>query len=105
MRIGQDPDSFDEYKNIIKELLFNGANKSLRTKSGHTPYDLFLGLENELEPEEFASLSRTLSSKTSCLCFTRHRPIKKSEKSVSVLAVGFLFNALIIGLYYWIIHR
>lgn len=62
MRIGQDPDSFDEYKNIIKELLFNGANRSLRTKSGHTPYELFLGLESELEPAEFKSLCRTLSS-------------------------------------------
>lgn len=29
MRIGQDPESFDEYKKIIKELLFNGASRSL----------------------------------------------------------------------------
>ena len=56
MRIGQDPDSFDEYKKIIKELLFNGANRSLRTTSGHTPLDLFLALEEEFEAEEFTSL-------------------------------------------------
>ena len=29
MRIAADPDDFDVYKKIIKELLFNGANRSL----------------------------------------------------------------------------
>ena len=31
LRIGQDPSQFKEYKNIIKELLFNGADRSLTT--------------------------------------------------------------------------
>ena len=31
MRISQDPDSFTDYKRIIKELLFNGADKTLKS--------------------------------------------------------------------------
>eukprot|EP00353_Schmidingerella_taraikaensis_P007563 CAMPEP_0185568276 /NCGR_PEP_ID=MMETSP0434-20130131/1285_1 /TAXON_ID=626734 ORGANISM="Favella taraikaensis, Strain Fe Narragansett Bay" /NCGR_SAMPLE_ID=MMETSP0434 /ASSEMBLY_ACC=CAM_ASM_000379 /LENGTH=65 /DNA_ID=CAMNT_0028182739 /DNA_START=580 /DNA_END=777 /DNA_ORIENTATION=- len=31
MRIAASPDDFDNYKKIIKELLFNGANLDLRT--------------------------------------------------------------------------
>jgi len=31
MRIASSPEDFDVYKKIIKELLFNGANRSLST--------------------------------------------------------------------------
>ena len=40
MRIAAEPEDFDVYKKIIKELLFNGANRSLETDSGHTARDL-----------------------------------------------------------------
>ena len=35
-----EPEEFVEYKKIIKELLFYGANRSLRTDSGQTARDL-----------------------------------------------------------------
>ena len=31
MKIGAQPEDFDEYKRIIKELLFNGASRELET--------------------------------------------------------------------------
>lgn len=40
MKIAHEPDEYDALKNIIKELLFNGANRSLETDSGHTARDL-----------------------------------------------------------------
>ena len=40
IRIAAEPEEFDEYKRIIKELLFYGANRSIRTDSGHTARDL-----------------------------------------------------------------
>ena len=43
IRLLQDPDSFDEYKRIIKTLLFAGASRSLRTVKGLTPIEM---LEN-----------------------------------------------------------
>ena len=40
IRIAAEPEEFDEYKRIIKELLFYGANRSITTDSGHTARDL-----------------------------------------------------------------
>ena len=49
LKIGQDPGQFDEYKNIIKELLFNGADRSQTTRRGVTPLDMARQLEDDLE--------------------------------------------------------
>ena len=40
LRIAAEPDEFDLYKKIIKELLFNGAQLSLQTEAGLTARDL-----------------------------------------------------------------
>mgnify|MGYP000639700077 CR=1 FL=1 len=40
MRIAHEVDEYEVLKKIIKELLFNGANRSLETDSGHTARDL-----------------------------------------------------------------
>ena len=40
IRIAAEPEEFVEYKKIIKELLFYGANRSLATDSGQTARDL-----------------------------------------------------------------
>lgn len=53
MRIASEPDDFDVYKKIIKELLFNGANRSLETDSGHTPRDLLDDIEESLEDHHY----------------------------------------------------
>jgi len=53
---------FEDYKKIIKELLFNGADRKLKTKKGQTALELFLELnEDELEPSDYASIHRILS--------------------------------------------
>ena len=53
MRIASEPDDFQVYKKIIKELLFNGANRSLRTESGHTPRDLLDDIKDILIDRDF----------------------------------------------------
>ena len=53
MRLAADPEDFDVYKKIIKELLFNGANRSLRTESGHSPRDLLDDIEENLEEHHY----------------------------------------------------
>ena len=53
MRISQDPDSFLDYKRIIKELLFNGADKNLKTNSEHTALDLLEQIYDMLEEDEY----------------------------------------------------
>ena len=46
LRIGQDLSQFDDYKNIIKELLFNGADRSQTTARGETPLDMAKKLQD-----------------------------------------------------------
>ena len=53
MRIAADPDDFDVYKKIIKELLFNGANRSLETDSGHTARDLLDDIQENLDEQDY----------------------------------------------------
>lgn len=40
VRLSQDADNFEDYKRIMKELLFNGANRGIKNDKGHTPLDL-----------------------------------------------------------------
>ena len=63
MRTSQDPDGFQDFKRIMKELLFNGANKSLKNDNGQTPYDLLKKIrENDvLEDSEYQSLHTILN--------------------------------------------
>ena len=56
MRLSQDADSVPEYKRIIKELLFNGADKTLVTQSDDTAMDLLNQISQELTEEEYNSL-------------------------------------------------
>ena len=63
MRTSQDPDGFQDFKRILKELLFNGADKSLKNDNGQTPYDLLQKIrENDvLEDSEYRSLNTILN--------------------------------------------
>lgn len=45
MRIAANPDDFDVLKKIIKELLFNGANRELKTDQDLTARDLLDDIE------------------------------------------------------------
>ena len=53
MRIATEPDDFDVYKRIIKELLFKGANRSLETDSGHTARDLLDDIQENLDEQDY----------------------------------------------------
>jgi hypothetical protein len=42
IRLIQDTELFEEYKRIIKTLLFAGASRSVKTSKGLTPLDLLV---------------------------------------------------------------
>lgn len=45
IRMSQEPQCFEEFKRITKELLFNGADRMLKTAQGLTAHDLALQLD------------------------------------------------------------
>lgn len=75
MRIGQSPDDFEDFKKIIKELLFNGANRSLTNEQGQSPRDMLEEIIEELDHADYVQLKSILTYKRPCLCFMRRRPI------------------------------
>ena len=59
LRLAQEPDNYEEYKRILKELLFSGADRNLKNHQGQTAADLLL--ECDLSPNELAFLTRILA--------------------------------------------
>jgi len=100
IRIIQEPDSFDDYKRIIKTLLFGGAKREMKTKQGKTALMLLEENKEVLETHEYNSLRFILSDYKECMCFQRHRPIRKVERSPMIIVTGLAMNVAIIVAFY-----
>lgn len=74
MRIAAQPEDFENYKKIIKELLFNGAKLDLRTDQGNTARDLLDDID-DLDDRDYLQLRSILTYKRPCMCFMTRRPI------------------------------
>lgn len=90
-----------EYKLIIKELLFHGANRSVQSKDGLTARMILDQHQEVFNADWLKSLSFILSDQTTCMCFMRHRPIKKVKKSIWILFLGVLVNLAVVYLFYY----
>lgn len=105
MRIGQCPDNYDDYKKIVKELLFSGANRTLVNEQGHTPRDMLEEIEDELEEAEYEQMKSILTFKRPCLCFMRRRPIQKMERSYWTMIFGIVFTGVSTTIYFKFINE
>ena len=74
-QLGHNAEGYDEYKKIIKELLFKGANRSLRKNDGLTARDMLEDYQDEIDEDEYAQMHSILTFSRPCLCFMRKRPI------------------------------
>ena len=54
-----------------------------------------------LDEGEYRSLHVILNQGEQCVCFMRHRPLKKMSKDPSVMIYGLCTNIIVMGLYYW----
>lgn len=91
---------FDEYKRIIKTLLFAGASREIKTNAGLTAIDLLAKHESVFEDREYKSLQFILSDFKELMCFQRHRPIRKVERSPAMIIGCLLLNAVILAAFY-----
>lgn len=65
-----------EYKLIIKELLFMGADRNIKTTKSLTAMQILEDHKKALTEEQLSSMSFILQDQTTCMCLMRHRPIK-----------------------------
>ena len=100
MRLAQNPDDYDVYKKIIKELLFNGANRELETLNGLTARDQLDEIQEELYESDYQQLRSILTFSRPCLCFMRRRPMQKMHRSPMTMIFGIVFNMIATAVYY-----
>lgn len=53
IRIASNPDDFEPYKKVIKELLFSGANRSLQNEEGQTPRDMLDEIRDDIDEADY----------------------------------------------------
>jgi len=62
MKLIEEPEELEEYKRIIKELLFNGADRNIRDANEKKPIHLLEEYgETKLEPLKYKNIHRILS--------------------------------------------
>ncbi len=71
----------------IKILLFSGAIRDVRDRTGRTPADYLLCAEEENRgsPAVWADIARVLREPTDCACLMLRRPIKRMRPSRSLI--------------------
>lgn len=99
IRIGQVEDSYQEYKKIIKELLFHGADRTIETKNGESPSDFVDYIEEFVDEQDYLQLKSMLQVSRPCLCFLRRRPLAKIEKDPTILIIALVFNLCLALIY------
>ena len=101
VRLRQEPDQYDDYKRIIKELLFKGARRDIRSSRGLTPLEQLEQIKESLDEDQFKSLQFILTEYKENMCFMRHRPIKKVRRSSAIFLTAVLLNLGIMFVYYY----
>ena len=59
---------FYEYKLIIKELLFNGADRRLKTDDGYRPIDIVRQHKTVFTAQQLKQIEIILKEHSSCFC-------------------------------------
>ena len=93
-------DSFAEYKKIIKELLFHGADRTIETENGESPSDFVDFIQEFLNEADYLQLKSMLQVSRPCLCFLRRRPLAKIEKDPTIMVVALTFNISLALIYF-----
>ncbi len=91
---------FLEYKIIIKELLFNGANRDILSKDGLNAYQIVASHAEFFSEQQLRTLMYILQDQKYCICLMKHRPIKQMKKSPYILILGISINVAIIVVFY-----
>lgn len=72
--------NFEKVKNIVKELIFSGADRNLKNDSGLTPLDLLEQLKPDLESDDYSKLKYILTPPQGNRYLRMTRPIEKVDR-------------------------
>jgi hypothetical protein len=77
----EEPSNFEKVKNIVKELIFSGAEREIKNFQGRTPRDLIDEFHELLSEEDIRKLSYILASPTGNRYLRMTRPIEKVSRT------------------------
>lgn len=78
------PQSFENLKNIGKELLFSGASRTIQNKNGEIPRDIFLRNSSLLQEDAVKKMTYVLTQPTGMGLLQTTRPIEKVERKSTI---------------------
>ena len=87
-------EAFEKLKEIGKELLFSGAQRSARNNNGDTPLMLLHKYVHIFRPFDFAKMKYVLSTPKGCSCLRLTRPIEKVERTTTIQVFMLLFDVI-----------
>ena len=72
---------FTKVKNIVKELIFSGAERNIRNKEGELPTDILAKLKDELNDDDYAKMLYILTPPKGARFLRMTRPIEKVNRN------------------------
>ena len=87
-------EAFEKLKEIGKELLFSGAQRSARNNNGDMPLMLLLKHEHIFKPADFKKMMYVLSAPKGCSSLRLTRPIEKVERTTTIQVFMLLFDVI-----------
>ena len=87
-------DTFEKLKEIGKELLFQGASRTIRNKDGLTPLELLEKHDGMLKEFHMIKMRYVLSPPKGCRCLRLTRPIEKVERTTTTQVIMLLFDVI-----------
>ena len=76
----EDEGSFEKVKNIVKELIFSGADRNIKNNHNQTPKDILNELDDIIDPEDVKKMDYILTVPKGCRFLRMTRPIEKVER-------------------------
>lgn len=87
-------ETFDKLKEIGKELLFQGASRTIRNKEGMIPRELLQKYDGMLKPADLVKMQYVLSPPLHCRCLRLTRPIEKVERTTTLQVIMLLLDVI-----------
>jgi hypothetical protein len=99
MTLFEDNPNYEKVKNLVKELIFSGADRSKKNSEGQTAMDILEQLKPDLSEFDYDKLKYILTPPKGTKFLRMTRPIEKVTRNKDCQVGALLFNLFVIALF------
>jgi hypothetical protein len=99
MTLFEDNPNYEKVKNLVKELIFSGADRSKKNSEGQTAMDILEQLKPDLREFDYDKLKYILTPPKGTRFLRMTRPIEKVTRNKDCQVGALLFNLFVIALF------